>query len=90
MRTNPFLALLFLGNISYGQDTFDVANGDDRPLPGDIVPDNISFAMVPGPAVNTLQLPGSSSFSFILPELENRSYSDFPNEVVITVYHTPW
>ena len=91
MKIYPLLALLCLGNFGHGQDTSGLANGDNTPIPGDIVPDSITFAMVPTPAINALDIEGvDESPSFVLPELENRRYSDFPNEVVITVYHTPW
>ena len=58
------------------------------PLPGSIIPDTMTFAMS---TFATQQfLPPNPYDNFLIPGLENRSYSDFPNEVVATVYHTPW
>ena len=59
------------------------------PLPGSIIPDTMTFAMS---TFATQQFPPADLIpdNALIPGLENRSYSDFPNEVVATVYHTPW
>ena len=54
------------------------------------MPDSITFAMSTTPALELLPDAEALGDNFFFPNLENRSYSDFPNEVVITVYHTPW
>ena len=86
---NQFLFFLLTGSYLCGQidsNPFTTANGPNAPQVGDIIPEEITFAMSTTPAIEFL---GASS-SFLVPDLENRSYSDFPNEVVVTVYHTPW
>ena len=92
MKTLKFIAnLMMLGGLSlHGQNTFNTAEGENAPQPGDIVPDTVTFAMSATPARALLPLAQDLGSNFFLPNLENRSYSDFPNEVVITIYHTPW
>ena len=82
--------ILFGGLSLYGQSTFGTAEGENAPQVGDIVPDSITFAMSTTPALELLPDAEALGDNFFFPNLENRSYSDFPNEVVITVYHTPW
>ena len=83
--------LLIFGGISlYGQGTVDTAEGENAPQVGDIVPDSITFAMSTTPALELFPEAQALGDNFFFPNLENRSYSDFPNEVVITIYHTPW
>ena len=77
---------LLLGNVLYGQSFFDVANGENAPPLGTIIPEEVTFAMSPTP-VNDFQ--GSIGGAFFS-DLELRSYADFPNEVVVTLYFTPW
>ena len=81
--------LLLGGGLLYGQNTFEEDNGPNAPVPGDIVPDMMTFAMSQTRAVDLVNTAQADN-SFRVPNLENRRYSDFPNEVVVTVYHTPW
>lgn len=81
--------LLLGGTILHGQDTRGDANGPNTPVPGDIIPDTVTFAMSPTPAAEIVPLVESGTFTTFT-DLENRSYSDFPNEVVVTLYHAPW
>lgn len=87
---NSLLGILLTGTALFGQDDNPgtTPNGPNAPQIGDIIPETIGFAMSPTPAANFFAFANNSSF--LLPDLENRLYSDFPNEVVITVYHTPW
>jgi len=82
------LSSLILGGGLHGQNTFALANGPNAPVAGDIIPDSIMFAEASATALELA--PEQFNGDFILTDLENRSYSDFPNEVVVTVYHTPW
>ena len=62
----------------------DVVNGPNAPAVGTIVPEEITFAYSTTPVAefgNQIQE---------LPNLRYVSYSDFPNEVVVTLYHAPW
>jgi len=74
----------------FGQNTSGSANGPNAPFEGTIVPDSVQFAMSTLPQNELISARASQGFSFLLPNLEDRSYSDFPNEVVLTVYFTPW
>lgn len=84
------LGFLLTGSALLGQDSnaFTTASGPNAPQVGDTVPETMGFAMSPTPAENFVN--SGNDNSFVLPNLENRLYSDFPNEVVVTVYHTPW
>ena len=83
---------LFVGGVSlYGQNpTFDLAEGPNAPQVGSIVPDTVTFSMSTTPSIDLLPLVDSLYSDFRFPNLETRHYSDFPDEVVITLYHTPW
>jgi len=86
----------------YGQgNTFNVSEGVNAPqgrsvdvqenvTPGDIVPDTITFAMDASQAPALSAQEQLEGINFRFPELSNFSYSDFPNEVIISLYHTPW
>lgn len=80
--------LLMLGFLVVGTSPLfsqgNVANGPNAPAVGSIVPDEIIFGYATTPVADF----GNQISS--LPALNYVSYSDFPNEVVITVYHTPW
>lgn len=68
----------------YSQNTSNTATGPNAPAIGSIVPEEVTFALSPTPVSEF----GNSLREFT--DLQYVSYSDFPDEVVITLYHTPW
>ena len=91
MRLTPYIfALLLLCGPLSGQDTEFAANGPNTPQVGDIVPDSVTFAMSTSSRAELINARIAQGSSFSLPNLVTQSYSDFPNEILATVYHTPW
>ncbi len=81
----------FLGGaVAHGQQFLNVANGPNAPEVGTIVPDEVTYAMSDIPASDLLTQAGAEGNTFRFPALREVSYSDFENEIVATVYHTPW
>lgn len=79
----PSLLAISAGS-AFSQSTIFSANGPNAPALGSIVPEAVTFAVSSTPV---------SSFGNSLQELTNLeyfSYGDFPDEVVITLFHTPW
>ena len=91
MKPTPYLfALLLLCGPLSGQNTLLEANGPNAPQVGDIVPDSVTFAMSTSSQAELINARSAQGSSFNLPNLVTQSYSDFPNEILATVYHTPW
>ena len=91
MRLTPYIfALLLLCGPLSGQNTLSDANGPNTPQVGDIVPDSVTFAMSTSSRAELINARMAQGGSFSLPNLVTQSYSDFPNEILATVYHTPW
>lgn len=83
----PLLMIGLIGvcaNPLYSQSTGFLANGPNAPAIGSIVPDEVTFAY------STTPVSQFGNFLQELPNLEYVSYSAFPNEIVVTLYHTPW
>ena len=84
--------LILLTTPLFGQ-TSGLADGPNAPLAGTIVPDSIQFLMSTSTEEELTQVAiqaNQSGSDLFLPNVESRSYSDFPNEVVLTLYFTPW
>lgn len=79
--------------MAHGQAFANVANGPDAPAVGTIVPDDVTF-LVADAASDVLaeqaRQANLSGQNYLFPDLRRVSYSDFENEVVVTLYHTPW
>lgn len=85
-----FSGFLLLASPLTAQSTLQLASGPDAPQVGDIVPDTVTFAMSTSSIQSLIIGRIYEDNNFFLPNLEDRSYSDFPNEILATVYHTPW
>ena len=86
MKVKETIVTLLSGvSLSYGQ-----AFGPNTPPVGSIVPDSMTFSMSSTSPAELNNLVSANVYGFEFSDLETKRYSDFPNEVVVTLYFTPW
>lgn len=100
-RTIKYLGLLFAGSLQINAQTLSLADGPNAPqarqigengaiTPGVIVPERIGFSLSDSEPSALLPQVDSQGFNFRLTDRTQFNYGDFPGEIVLSVYHTPW